>query len=157
MKLLPKPIFVVILLMFCFFQSQAQATYTPSHLKAAERMLIASGIQENLQKTFSTVIVQQSVQIPEEKRATFIKVMNDFIAKYITWDEVKSAFIPIYASEFTEDELNKISDFLSTPAGKKMSAVQPELVKKGGEWGQSIVTKHQADLEAMMKQAFGEK
>ena len=135
----------------CLRAQTAAPAFTASHLKAAERMLIASGIQTNLQKLFTTIIETQSERLPEEKRTVFINAMNKFLGKYASWANLKTAFEPLYATEFSEDELNQISGFLTSPAGKKMVEKQPNLFKKGGEWGQKIFQEHQEELEQMMK------
>ena len=48
-------------------------TYSAGQLKAAERMFYASGVIENMQKTFATVIQNQAAQVPDDKRPAFIK------------------------------------------------------------------------------------
>ncbi|MFI5157463.1 MAG: DUF2059 domain-containing protein [Sphingobacteriales bacterium] len=146
----------------CLFFSDSRAqtstvTYTPSHLHAAERMIDASDVLSNLQKTFAIVIQNQAQRLPEDKRQAFTVVMNKFFTKYITPEEVKKDFATIYASEYTEDELNSIADFLLTPPGKAMTNKQPELINKGMQWGQNIVLAHKDELETMMKDAMGEK
>jgi hypothetical protein len=145
---------LLILSTTCLRAQTAAPAFTASHMKAAERMLIASGIQTNLQKLFTTIIETQSKRLPEEKRTAFTNVMNKFLGKYASWENLKTAFEPIYATEFSEDELNQISDFLTSSAGKKMVEKQPNLFKKGSEWGQKIFQEHQEELEQMMKDAF---
>ncbi|HEY2583164.1 MAG TPA: DUF2059 domain-containing protein [Mucilaginibacter sp.] len=128
--------------------------FAPSHLQAAERMLVASGMQETMQKIFNQMFAIQSKQLPENQRPAFNDVMNKFVEKYANWEQLKAAFMPIYASEFSEDELNKMSDFLSTPAGKAMMTKQPELWQKGAEWGMKLGQDHRPELEQMMKEAM---
>ena len=125
-------VLLISILTLCFTSTHAQTTpeLTPSHLHAAERMVEASGMLQNMQKVFPTIIENQATRLPEDKRAAFSAVMQKFFDKYITSDELKKAFIPIYASAYTEDELNQIADFLSSPAGKAMTEKQPELVAK---------------------------
>lgn len=145
-------------LLFSITGVKAQTTtFTPSHLKAAERMLIASGIETNLQKMFGTLIETQAQRLPIDKRTAFKNAMNKFINKYVTFDDVKKAFIPIYAEEYSEAELNQIADFLSSPAGIKMTEKQAIMFQKGGAWGQKIFTDHQAELEQMMKDEMAKK
>ena len=153
------------ILTLCFNVSKAQTStaqltppsYSPAQIKAAERMIDASGMIGNLQKIFTTVIQSQSAQVPEDKRAGFIAVMQKFFAKYITGDQIKKSFEPIYASEYSIDEMNSIADFLLTPAGQAMTAKQPELMQKAMAWGQNIAIEHKDDLQAMMAEAFKEK
>ena len=152
-------VLLISILTLCFTSTYAQITpqSTPSHLYAAERMVEASGMLQNMQKVFPTIIKSQAAQLPEDKRAAFVVVMQNFFDKYITIDAVKKAFIPIYASAYSEDELNQIADFLSSPAGKAMQEKQPELLTKSMQWGQSIALEHKEELQQMLKEAFNEK
>src|ERR1700761_5735729 len=89
-------------------QLQTAANFTPSQLKAAERLFNASRVLENLQKAFANVMQVQAQQIPEDKRAVFISVMQKFCTKYFTDDVLKKGMVPIYASLYSEVELNQI-------------------------------------------------
>lgn len=161
MKIKVHAVLIFSILTFCLTTVKAQTTgtaeFTPAHLHAAERMIEASDILGRLQKTFAVVIQNQSQQLPEDKRQAYVTAMNKFIAKYITPEEVKKVYTTIYASEFTEDELNSIADFLFTPAGKAMTEKQPELLNKGMQWGQNIALAHKDELETMMKDAMAKK
>jgi hypothetical protein len=142
-------------LLFCsmFVKGQATTNFTQSQLNAAERVVVASGLKESMKKMFDQVVVMQSKQLPEDQRDAFASAMNKFLDKYVGWEQLKAAFIPIYASEFTEDELNKIADFMETPAGKAMMDKQSELFQKGSAWGMKTVQDHSGELEQMMKDA----
>jgi hypothetical protein len=160
MKIKLSIVLFISMITLCFTTAKAQTSateFTPAHLHAAERMLEASGVLGNMQKMFASVIQNQALQVPEDKRAAFTDVMKKFFAKYVTDEEIKKDFIPIYATEFSEQELNQIADFLLSPAGKAMTAKQPELMSKGMLWGQKIGEDHKQELEDMMKAAFNEK
>ncbi len=60
------------------------AKITPSHMQAAERVVQASGLEENTRKMFDQIINVQSKQLPEDKRVAFRNVMNRFINEYVT-------------------------------------------------------------------------
>ncbi|WP_183568049.1 DUF2059 domain-containing protein [Mucilaginibacter sp. SP1R1] len=125
-----------------------------SHLKAAEQLLIATGVNNLFGGMMDKMIVTSSNQMPEEHRASYIKVMNTFIAKYFTWDTLKDRIAKLYATEFTEDELIRLSAFYNTPLGKKVSSKLPALTEKGMLIGQQAVADHRPELEQMMKDAF---
>ena len=138
-------------------QLQTAANFTPSHLKAAERLFEVSGVMDNLHKVFANMIQTRSQTLPEDKRAIFISVMQKFIAKYFTDDAIKQTFVPIYAAAYSETELNQIADFLSSPAGQAMTAKQPELMNQGMLWGQQLALAHQDELKAMFNDASNQK
>ncbi|MDN5283892.1 MAG: hypothetical protein JWR38_166 [Mucilaginibacter sp.] len=136
---------------------KAQTTtpaFTASHLKAAEQYLIATGISAQFGEVISKMVNSSSAQIPEEHRASYLKVMEVFMGKYYTWDVLKDSFTKIYAAEFTEDELKQLTAFYNTPLGKKVGSKTPVLMQKGIEIGQQTITAHRPELEQMMKEAF---
>lgn len=156
MKLKP---FLIIFAGFLFLnvnysKAQTDAKLSQGSLQAANRLVEVSGLKENMSKIFGQIITMQASRLPEKQRTAFTNVMNKFLDKYVNWEQLKSAFVPIYASSYSEDELNKIADFLATPAGKAMTAKQPELMQKGAAWGVKVVQDHQAELEQMMREAM---
>jgi hypothetical protein len=97
-----------------------EPTFTQGQLKAAERCLIATGIDKPFGDLIDKTIITGSTQIPEEHRASFVKVMKTFMGKYFTWDVLKGSIAKLYAAEFTESELDRLAAFYSTPLGKKV-------------------------------------
>jgi hypothetical protein len=160
MKATVKLILLTTFLTICINHVKAQTTatqFTPEHLHAAERVIDATDVVQNVQKIFEAVIEKQAAQVPEEKRTAFVDVMHKFFGKYGTDEQIRQIFIPIYAADFSEDELNQIADFLSTPAGKALLEKQPDLVNKRLTWGQKISEEHKAELQAMLQEAFKDK
>ncbi|MDB5149949.1 MAG: hypothetical protein JWQ57_3969 [Mucilaginibacter sp.] len=145
-------------ILFSFSNLRAQTsnqTITPSHLKAAEQLLISIGIDKQFGGMMDNIISASSNQIPAEQRAKFIDVMKSFMNKYFTWDLLKDKMAAIYAEEFTEDELNQISVFYSSPIGQKVSSKLPLLMQRGMLIGQEAVAEHKDELTQMMQDAFG--
>ncbi|WPU94985.1 DUF2059 domain-containing protein [Mucilaginibacter sabulilitoris] len=150
-------IILIALFLFSVAGLKAQTTaptFTPSHLKAAEQYLVATGINAQFGDITLNMINSSSAQMPEEHRASYVKVMQAFMAKYYTWDVLKDNFAKIYAAEFTEDELKQLTVFYNSPIGKKVSLKTPLLMQKGMAMGQQVVTDHRPELEQMMKDAF---
>ena len=141
----------------CVKAQTPETQFTPEHLHAAERVIDATDVVQNVQKIYEAVIQKQAAQVSEEKRAAFVDVMHRFFGKYGTDEQIKKIFIPIYAADFSEDELNQIADFLSTPAGKAMLEKDPILANKRLSWGQKISEEHKAELQAMLQEAFKDK
>jgi hypothetical protein len=83
--------------------------------------------------------------------------MKRFMAKYYSWDVLKTEFAKIYAAEYTEDELNQLTAFYNSPLGKKLGAKTPLLMQKGMALGQKTIADHRPELEQMMQDAFAKK
>ena len=127
---------------------------TPSHLKAAEQFLIATGINGQFEGIIGNIINTSSARIPEAQRGEFVNVMKRFMGKYYSWDILKNDLAKIYAAEFTEDELNQLTTFYNSPLGKKVGSKTPLLLQKGMALGQQTLASHNPELEQMMKDAF---
>lgn len=132
----------------------AAPAITATHLKAAQDFLIATNVNNQFGSVMDNMIKSSSTQISEEHRASYLKVMNTFITKYFTWDALKDKIAALYAAEFTEDELIKLSAFYNTPLGKKVSSKLTILTQKGMLIGQQAVADHRPELEQMMKDEF---
>jgi hypothetical protein len=126
---------------------------SPAAIKAAEEMLIASGASDQFNKNIKTVVDQYSAQMPGDKRVAFVKVMNDFFDKYISWDSLKQDMCIMYAREFSEAELKQLTVFYKTPLGIKLNQKQPVLMQAGMTIGQQSVIAHQAELQQMIEDA----
>jgi hypothetical protein len=139
---------------------KAQATtssFTPSHIESAENFLIATGVNTKFPAIIENIVAAFSKQIPEDNRAAFADVMRKFMSKYYTWDILKVDLDKMYAAEFTEDELKQMSDFYSSPVGKKYAEKSVELLQQSMQIGQQVVVNHRPELEQMMKDAMGSK
>lgn len=94
---------------------KAQTTTTdfkPSHLKAAEQLLLTMGTDKQFDDLANKMANATSTQrVPMEYRALYLKVMKVFVGKYVTWDLLKDKIEKLYAAEFTESELNQLTDF----------------------------------------------
>ena len=123
-------------------------------LKAAETMLEASGAGDQFNKTITVALNQFSNQIPADKQDKFKEVMKAFFEKYCNWEVIKPGICKMYAQEFTESEMNKLTTFYKTPLGIKLNSVQPILFAKAAALGQQTVAARQNELQQMMKDAF---
>jgi hypothetical protein len=147
--------FLIIALFICVAAKAQTATdITPSRLKAAEDLLIASGAGTQMKENMSAMIKQASANIPEDKKPKFVEIMNTFMSKYMNWDLMKDQMAAMYAQEFTEKELKDLAVFYRSPLGIKLNQKQPVLFQKGAALGQQAVQSHQAELQQMMQDAF---
>lgn len=137
---------------------KAQTTtpdFKPSHLKAAEQLLLTMGTDKQFDDVGDKIANTTSTQrVPMEYRALYLKVMKVFVGKYVTWDQLKDRIEKLYAAEFTESELNQLTAFYNTPLGKKIVEKLPVFMQKGTLLGQQAVTDHRSELEQMLKDAF---
>ncbi|MFD0766348.1 DUF2059 domain-containing protein [Mucilaginibacter lutimaris] len=146
--------FLFIALIICGAVKAQTPAITPSHLKAAEDVLLAAGAGTQLKENMTAMIAQASANIPADKKPKFIEVMNAFMGKYMNWDLMKDQMAAIYAQEFSEKELKDLAVFYRSPLGIKINQKQPAIFQKSALLGQQAVQSHQAELQQMMQEAF---
>jgi hypothetical protein len=135
----------------------ASLNFSPSHLQAAENLLISMGLNTQFGAITDNIVKAFGNQMPENNRAAFVGVMQKFMNKYYNWEVLKGDFSKIYAAEFSEGELVQMTAFFNTPVGKKYANKLALLTQKGMLLGQKVVQDHQTELEQMMKNAIPEK
>lgn len=146
-----KLLFVLLAALPCLAFSQSD-----SHLKASEKFVEVSGVKDSFTDVVDGMLKTQISQIPETHRDKFTQVMKEFMAKYFNYGILKPLYVKLYVEEFTEPELNDLTAFYSSSTGKKFANKLGVLTAKGAEFGMKIVKDNQAELERMMREAFGQ-
>ena len=126
-----------------------------SRRKAAEDLLLGMKMDKQLQHATDQMLDLQVKTNPQ--LAQYRGAMKKFFDKYMSWDTLKDEMIGIYAEAFTEEELNEISAFYKTPAGKKVIEKMPELMTKGMQLGARRVQMNQAELQRMIEEERNKK
>jgi hypothetical protein len=137
--------------------AQAKTNITAAHFKAAEEVLQASGVDVQFKESIEALVNQYSEQVAVEKREKFKQVLNTFMAKYASWDNVKDSLSSIYAEAFSEAELKQLAAFYQTPLGKKLVREQPFLLQKSVQFGQTLIASHQVELQQLLQDVFKDK
>ena len=147
--------FYITLAAFCFLISinlkAQEITFTPSHLKAAQDLLMTMEVPNLMTSSVNNMLKVQTAQMPLDQQKKLSDVMKTFFAKYFTWDLIKADMAKIYAAEFSEAEIKELTTFYQTPIGKKMIERQPILMQKGMMLGQQKLMAHQSELMDMVK------
>jgi hypothetical protein len=121
-----------------------------SHRKAAENLLIVMEVDKSLPKIVEQVVENQMQQNPQF--AAQRDVFQQFLTKYLNWASVKEDTITVFTKEFTEPELNKLTEFYKTPIGKKASEKMPKLALISGQIGLKQAKEHQTELQQMIEE-----
>ena len=70
---------------------------------------------------------------------------KELYSKFATPDSIMDYFIPVYTEKYTEEELDAMIDFYSSPAGqsitKKSLSVVMDLRKASMQWGMQMAEK----------------
>jgi hypothetical protein len=101
----------------------------------------------------SKLLSQQNPDIADKIDAAIVKILDLYKGKN---DDLFNQFARVYASTFTQDELQKIVDFYTTPVGQKLADSALDIndgIKKVMQvytynFGTEFVTKVRAELKA---------
>ena len=124
-----------------------------SHRKAAENLLIVMEVDKSLPKVVEQVVANHMQQNPQ--LAPQREVLQRFLNKYLNWASVREDTITAYTHEFTEPELKKLTEFYTTPVGKKANEKMPKLAFIAGQFGLKQAQAHQAELRQMLEDQKG--
>src|SRR5215831_11568195 len=124
-----------------------------SHRKAAENLLIVMEVDKSLPQIAAQVLENQLQQNPQ--LAPQRDVLQRFLTKYLNWASVREDTITAYTHEFTEPELKKLTEFYTTPVGKKASEKMPLLAFIAGQLGLQKAQANQAELRQMIERQQG--
>jgi uncharacterized protein len=83
------------------------------------------------------------------------KIVDDYVSKStslitdtLSWDKLKPAYIDLYASAYTEDEVNGILAFYKSPVGQSVLSKSPELITRSSQ----MVTARLQELQPRMRE-----
>jgi hypothetical protein len=119
-----------------------------SHRIAAENLLIVMEVDKSLAPLAEQVLENQLQQNP--RLAPQREIVQKFLHKYLDWASVRQDTITAYTQEFTEPELEQLTEFYATPVGKKANEKMPKLMFIAGQLGLKKAQTNQAELQQML-------
>src|SRR5262249_22935964 len=122
-----------------------------SHRRAAENLLLVLEVDKSLPQIIEQVVahqVQKNPQLVPQR-----EVLQRFLTTYLNWESVKEETITAYTREFTEPELQKLTEFYQPPLGKKAREIMPKLAFIAGEIGLQHAQAHETELRQMLSTA----
>ena len=119
-----------------------------SHRTAAENLLIVMEVDKSLPPLAEQVLENQLQQNPQ--LAPQREILQKFLNRYLNWASVREDTISAYTHEFTEPELEQLTEFYATPVGKKVNEKMPKLMFIAGQIGLKKAQANQAELQQML-------
>jgi hypothetical protein len=101
---------------------------TESHRQAVEKLFELTHMQQKIEVSVGNVLSLQLQQSPELREHE--DLLRSFLEKNIGWTGMKDNLVKMYMEAFTEQELNEINAFYSTPGGQKLILRLPELIQQ---------------------------
>ena len=124
------------------------AAQEPLRQELALQLLEAMRVPEQIQASMAVVAATQARMNPDLPGLEAL--LREFLARYVTWDALKTEYAGLYAGAFTEEELREMTAFYRTPTGQKLARATPQLSRLGAELGERVMRAHAAELEEMI-------
>ena len=132
-------------------RAKAEQLFLLLHMDTMMDQLM-SGVKKQVQQiTQSMPGADQAT--PEQKKqiADFQQRVMDLVNQKIGWKALEPDFITLYASTYTEEELDGIITFYKSPVGQKMMEKTPELMAKSTQIAQQKMSELQPLLNQMVQ------
>ena len=118
----------ILLLVVTVIWPLCSSAETDSHRQAVEKLFELTHMQHKIELSVNNVLALQLQQSPELREHE--ELLTKFLEKNIGWTGMKDNLITMYMAAFTEQELNEINAFYSTPGGQKLIQRLPELIQQ---------------------------
>lgn len=129
-----------------------------------DKLLMSSNADqaiEGARKHMHNMIKQMPRQmqlLPQHREiaSPYMKKMTQLVDQEVTWDKVKAPISKVYAELFSAAEIQSITDFYQTPAGKKLVEKTPQLMHSSMQAAQEIMTALTPQLQQLQQDMIAE-
>jgi|GEM_PF-1785649 len=118
---------------------------SPTHAAAAEELLQVMKMEQATKQSADVMFETQLKQNPQ--LVQFKDIIQEFMTKYLGWQELKPEYVKLYTDLYTEPEIRQMIQFYGTPLGQKMQATMPQLMARSVEISQKRLQDHMPELQ----------
>lgn len=152
------------LIVFAMLGSVLTTQAAPPSDQSIEQMMGVMHVQAMIDQMFGQMDsamrngIQQSLQGKEPTAAQKTKIadfqtrLTGMMKDELSYAKMKDIYLQVYRETFTQDEVNSIIAFYSSPAGKAMVEKIPLAMQKAGTLMQARIGPMTQKLQAMMEQ-----
>ena len=97
--------------------------------------------EQFLAQNLESQITQFGIEIDKKTKADLVGAIKEVLQ--IAKPEFDKYMFEVYKKHYTQDELNELIAFYSTPIGKKSAKLQGKLTQEGAIAGEQIMQKYQ--------------
>lgn len=132
---------------------------TPAEIALARKLIDLKGASNMYDPVFIGVILktkdtllQSNPMVGKDLDAVALQIRNELRPRL---DQLKEEVAKLYASHFTEAELNDAYKFYSTPLGSKLVKAEPEILQESmgyaSKWADTLADEVQAKMRDEMR------
>jgi len=123
-------------------------------IKITEGDMVMEKMKAQVTMIFQQITAQMNVQEADKpKLEKYSKRFEAILNEDMAWDKIKTQYVDLYTSVFTEEETKGLVDFYKSDLGKKVTGKMPELMQQSmtvaRTYMQGVVPKLEALTEEM--------
>jgi uncharacterized protein len=108
---------------------------TAQQRELAAELLHLTNTRENAERLLEQVRETQleqleALELPPEEALEVQQRANDILQQELSWDSLSGDFIDLYATNFTQSELQAIVNFYNSPEGKTLTTKMPAVIQQ---------------------------
>ncbi|MBN8734591.1 MAG: DUF2059 domain-containing protein [Acidobacteria bacterium] len=125
-----------------------------------EQLLTLTGVDSQTDKMmdqmFKMAVANLPSDAPPEVRAKLEEMQTKvfaLISERMSWQKMKPVYVKLYAEVYTDEELDGMIAFFSSPAGRSMTAKNPILMQRSMQVVQSLMAEVLPEIKRMTAEA----
>jgi uncharacterized protein len=146
------------LILFALISGPACAQQAPAYPQTTKtakieeifRLMKMDQMEKQLMAQMSAITRQQTASLPGSTENN--QKMIDFVAKTMSWEAMKPAYVKLYDDTYTEDEISGILMFYESPPGQAFLEKSPTLMTNTMALVQKRMAEVKPELDKMIKE-----
>lgn len=125
-----------------------------------EQLLTLTGVDSQTDKMmdqmFKMAVANFPTDAPPEVRAKLEQMQTKvfaLISERVSWQKMKPVYVKLYAEVYTDEELDGMIAFFSSPAGRSMTAKSPILMQRSMQVVQSLMAEVLPEIKRITAEA----
>lgn len=144
----------VLVLSLCVWPLAAQEAKPESREAKVERLLTLTGVDAQTDRMMDQVYKMAVANFPSDAppevrvkvEAAQAKVFA-VIRERMGWQKMRPLYVKLYAEVYTDEDLDGMIAFFSSPAGRSMTAKNPVLMQRSMQLVQSVMTELMPEIK----------
>jgi hypothetical protein len=128
--------------------SRAAADRRAANASTVDELLRTMRVESQMQTSFTDMVAVMIRANPTLE--PYRDILVDWAAKTMTWDQVGPELRDIYATTFSETEMQEIIRFYRSPTGQKVLDRLPEAMRRSLAAGAKLAELHREELQEMI-------
>lgn len=132
-------------------RAKAEELFATLHMDQTMAQLMKLVMAQVQQSVNSVPGAENMTADQKAKVADFQKRVAALVSEKVGWKALEPDFVDLYATTYTEEELDGILAFYKSPVGQKMLEKTPELMARGVQISQRRMAELQPQLNQMLE------